>query len=224
MPRIAKKYKYAVIAVDVVIFRINKEKLEVLLIQMKKRPFSGSWAAPGGLIKANEALDQAAKRILFEKSGVKNVFLEQLYAFGKVSRDPFGRVVSVAYYALIPGSDLPLKTTKEYSDVRWSSLDRLPRLAYDHREIIEKAVRRLQKKLVQSNVAYSLLPKEFTLSQLQKTYEIILRKKLDKRNFQKKIFSLNLIKKTDRKQRGAANRPANLYRFAVRKPKKFEII
>lgn len=224
MAKIKKKYKFAVIAVDVAIFTIKEGKFQVLLIKMKKKPFSGMWAAPGGLIKGTESLDSAAKRLLLEKAGVKNVYLEQLYAFGEPKRDPFGRVVSVAYFALIPSRGIILKTTRDYADVRWFPVKNLPKLAYDHKEILETAMRRIKAKLGYTNIAYSLLPKEFALTELQKVYEIILGKKMDKRNFRKKIFSLNLVKKTPKMQRGAANRPANLYKFSARKIKVVEIL
>jgi ADP-ribose pyrophosphatase YjhB (NUDIX family) len=224
MPKLAKKYKYAVIAVDVIIFTINKGKLQVLLIEMKKKPYASSWAAPGGLIKISESLEDAAKRVLREKAGMRNVYLEQLYAFGNPKRDPFGRVVSVAYYALIPGDGIVLKTTKEYAGVKWFPVDDIPRLAYDHKDILKKAVRRLQRRLTQTNIACNLLPVEFSLSELQKTYEIILGKKLDKRNFRKKILSLDLVEMTPKKRRGVSNRPANLYRFLSRKNFNVEIL
>jgi 8-oxo-dGTP diphosphatase len=224
MTKIRKKYKFAVMAVDVVIFTIKEGKLMALLIQMKKKPFAGMWAAPGGLIKGAESLDNAAKRLLLEKAGVKNVYLEQLYAFGEPNRDPFGRVVSVAYFALIPSRGIILKTTKDYADVRWFPVKKLPKMAYDHKQIVETATKRLQAKLGYTNIVYSLLPKEFVLTEMQKTYEIILGKKMDKRNFRKKIFSLKLVKKTAKKQQGEANRPANLYKFVDRKPKIVEIL
>jgi 8-oxo-dGTP diphosphatase len=214
MAKIDKKYKFAVIATDVVIFTVLENKLQVLLIKMKKAPFAGYWAVPGGIIKADESIDAAAKRHLFVKSGVKNVYLEQLHSFGEVGRDPLGRVVSVAYFALIPDSGLKLKTTPEYGQIKWFAIDKLPKLAYDHREIIGLAVRRLQSKLGYTNIVYGLLPPEFTLPELQKTYEIILEKKLDKRNFRKKILSVNLLLRVGKKRGGEANRPAELYRFA----------
>ena len=224
MPNVPKKYKYAVIAVDVVIFTINKGKLHVLLIKMRKRPYERHWAAPGGLIKANESLKSAAARLLREKAGVRNVYLEQLYAFGDPHRDPFGRVVSVAYFALVPNLGMTLKTTGEYDDVNWFVVKSLPPLAYDHREIINKALRRLQSQIANSNIAYSLLPPKFTLTELQKTYEIILGRKLDKRNFRKKILSLEIVRKTRKRQSGVTNRPAELYEFASRQPRKAEIL
>ncbi len=219
-----KKYRFTVVATDVVILTIKDEKLQILLIKMKKNPYQNCWAAPGGMIKPKEAVDDAAKRILKEKAGIKNVYLEQLYTFGRVNRDPFGRVVSVAYFALIPGDNLSLKTTKEYGDIRWFSVNKLPRLAYDHETIIHCAVKRLQNKLSYSNIVYSLLPDEFTLGEIQKTYEIILGKKLDKRNFRKKLFSLNLVRSIGKEKRGMANRPAALQAFTSKKLKMMEII
>ncbi|HBM45972.1 MAG: NUDIX hydrolase [Parcubacteria group bacterium GW2011_GWF2_38_76] len=221
---IKNKYKFTVVATDVVIFTIKDEKLQVLLIKMKKKPYEEHWAMPGGLIKLDEAVDSAAERILKEKVGIENVYLEQLYTFGEVDRDPFGRVVSVAYFALIPSDKLILKTTKEYGDISWFPVDKLPKLAYDHKEMVRSAINRLQSKLSYSNIVYSLLPKEFTLSEIQKTYEIILDNKLDKRNFRKKLFSLNLVKTLGREKRGMANRPASLYVFTDRRPKNVEIV
>jgi 8-oxo-dGTP diphosphatase len=179
-----KKYKFAVIAADVVIFSLINDELQALLIRMKKSPYAGYWAAPGGLVKPEESVDEAAKRHLFTKTGVKDVYLEQLYTFGEVARDPFGRVVSVAYFALIPTSGLKLKTTDEYEEVKWFAVSDLPKLAYDHRKIIEMAIKRLRSQLEYSNIVYSLMPAEFTLPELQKTYEIILKK-----NFIKEIFA-----------------------------------
>lgn len=224
MANLKKKYKFAVIATDVVIFTVRDGQLQALLIKMKKKPFTNCWAAPGGLVKPDESVDDAAKRHLYMKTGVRNVYLEQLYTFGKVSRDPFGRVVSVAYYALIPSAGLQLKTTGEYGEVSWFPVNRLPKLAYDHQEIINRAIQRLKDRLGYSNVVYSLMPRDFTLSDLQKIYEIILNKKVDKRNFRKKIFSLDLVKRIGRKRVGEANRPAELFVFTSRQLQRFKIM
>ncbi|OGI26167.1 MAG: hypothetical protein A3J76_01825 [Candidatus Moranbacteria bacterium RBG_13_45_13] len=224
MVNISKKYKFAVIAVDVVIFTVKDEKLNALLIKMKKKPYGKSWAAPGGLIKVNESLDEAARRLLKEKAGIKDVYLEQLYAFGKVDRDPFGRVVSVAYYALIPNKGIAPKTTSEYADVKWFSVNKLPKLAYDHKEIVDTAHNRLKAKLEYTNIAYGLLPDTFALSELQKIYEIILQRKLDKRNFVKKILSLGMVRKSGKKRTGRPNRPADLYSFMQKNPKIVRIL
>lgn len=221
----AKKiYKFAVIAADVVIFTVLKNELKILLIKMKRKPFSGMWASPGGLVKPSEPVDAAAKRLLAQKTGVRNVYLEQLYTFGKIDRDPFGRVVSVAYMALIPSDNLRLKTTQEYEDVKWFSMNKLPRLAYDHKEIIDCATKRLRAKLGYTNIAHALLPKKFTLGELQKVYEIILGKKLDKRNFRKKIVKLGILKRLREKRLGIPHRPAELFQFSSRYPQIIEIL
>jgi len=224
MKKVIKKYTFAVIATDVVIFTVQEGQLKVLLIQMKKPPFTGRWAAPGGLVKPDESVESSAKRQLLAKTGVRNIYLEQLYTFGEVNRDPFGRVVSVAYFALIPYGGFQLQTTKEYEDVAWFPVKILPRLAYDHREIIRYAIERLKSKLEYTNVVYSLLPREFTLSELQGLYEIILDKKLDKRNFRKRVLSLPLLKKLGKKRGGDANRPAELYSFVRRKPLRVRVL
>ncbi len=221
---IEKTFDHPIPAVDIVIFTIDNEKLKVLLIKMKKTPYEKCWAAPGGLVRTEESIDKAAKRSLFDKTGVKDIFLEQLYTFGKVNRDPFGRVVSIAYYALIPSKGIKLKTTDEYDGVEWFGIKDLPDLAYDHKEIINLAIKRLQAKLEYTNIVCNLLPKEFTMREMQKVYEIILNRKFDKRNFQKKIHSLGMIKKTDKKTAGDAYRPATLYTFIEKKQKIIQIL
>lgn len=221
---VEKSFEHPIPAVDVAIFTVDEEELKVLLIKMKKKPFKDCWAAPGGLVRTEESVDQAAKRSLYSKTGVKNVFLEQLYTFGRIDRDPFGRVVSVAYFALIPSKGLSLKTTEEYGGVEWFRVNKLPKLAYDHKEIIEMAADRLRAKLEYTNIVCNLLPKEFTMTEMQKTYEIILGRKLDKRNFRKKIMSLNLIKKTNKKTIGEAHRPASLYKFIKKSPQVVQML
>lgn len=205
------------IAVDIVIFTVKDNVLKVILIQMKKKPFAGMWAFPGGLIRQNESLEDAAKRGLQEKTGVKNVYLEQLYTFGSPKRDPNGRVISAAYFAIINSQDVKLKTTGKYSNIGWFDVKKLPDLAYDHNELAKYALQRLCWKLEYTNVVYSLLSRYFTLSEVQKVYEIILGRFLDRRNFQRKIRSLNLIQRTKKQQLGR-HRPAVLYEFRERKP------
>lgn len=219
-----RKYKFAVIAVDVVIFTVQDGQFKALLIKMKKAPYADCWAAPGGLVKSDESVEQAARRHLRKKTGVRDMYLEQLYTFGRVDRDPFGRVVSVAYFALIPHAGMKLKTTAEYGDVGWFPVEKLPKLAYDHQEIIAYAVQRLQSKLEYSNIVYGLLAREFTFSELQDIYEIILGRKLDKRNFRKKILSLRLVQRAYKKRRGETNRPAELYQFMERIPRVVQIL
>ncbi len=207
-----------VVAVDVAIFTVRGGELKVLLVKVKKRPYAGLWAFPGGIIRSDESLEQAAYRELAEKTGWRNVYLEQLYTFGDVERDRTRRAISTVYFALVNAEGLTLKTTEKYAGIEWFPVKKLPRLAYDHAGVIRYGVKRLRWKLEYSNVVWSLLPKTFTLTELQSAYEAILSKKLDKRNFRKKILSLKLLAPTGKMKRWGAHRPAELYRFKTRKP------
>ncbi len=204
------------VAVDVLIFAIRHNKLNILLIKIANGPYKNKWALPGGLVQIDETLDSAAKRVLREKAGVKGVYLEQLYTFGSLNRDRRGRIISVAYFALVDSDKFNLKTMeKYYSDINWHPVNRLPRLAFDHKRIIQYGHSRLKSKLGYTNIAYGLLPPEFTWPEMQKVYEIILGQKLDKRNFRKKIKALNIIEPTGGIKR-VRTRPAKLYRFKER--------
>lgn len=216
---------YPKVAVDVVILSIIDGELCGVLIQIKNSPYKNHWAFPGGLVGINESLDQAAIRVLKGKTGISNVYLEQLYTFGDVKRDTRSRAISVVYYSLIDSPGIKL-TTKEdkYKDIKWMPIKNLPGLAYDHNEIAKLVLSRLKNKLEYTNIVYSLLPKTFTLSQLQEVYEIILDKKLDKRNFRKKIIGLKMLKPTSLYAKDGAHRPAALYEFKERKPKIIEIL
>lgn len=212
-----KKYEHAMVAVDVAIFTIAEGELKVLLIGMKKAPFERYFALPGGLVRGDESLDAAAARHLSEKTRMKDVYLEQFAAFGDPDRDPFGRVVSVAYFALIPNGAAQFETTKEYSGIGWCPMRKLPKLAYDHKEMLSSALLRLREKIGHTSIAKDLLPKEFTLTELQEVHEIVLGEKIDKRNFRKKILALGTLKKTGKSRSGGASRPAELYRFVSMK-------
>lgn len=204
------------VAVDNCIFTVREHCLHLLLMQMTKAPFEGQWALPGGLIDESESLDAAAARILAEETGVAEVYLEQLYTFGRPDRDPAGRVISVAYVALMHAEGLQLRPQPKYADVRWWPCAHLPPLAYDHHDIAAYARQRLEWKLAYTNVAWSLLPPRFVLTELQKVYEAVLGRPLDKRNFRKKILSLGLIEAVGETTRHGAHRPAMLYRFTSR--------
>jgi len=210
------------VAVDAVIFTVIENKLNVLLIKIKYGPFVGFWGVPGGKVRIDETLDDAAKRELFEKTGLKDVYLEQLYSFGRVNRDPRGRIISVAYCALVDHNKVELKATVKYEDIKWLPVKEIGKLAYDHSEIVKYALLRLKSKIKYTNIVYSLLPEKFTLSELQKIYEIILEKKLDKRNFRKKISSSKLILESGMKV-GVPHRPSKVYSFKNRKPVFVEI-
>jgi 8-oxo-dGTP diphosphatase len=221
---IQKKKQEVHVAVDNCIFTVDEGRLHVLLIQMKKEPFDYAWALPGGLMAHGETLDGAAARILEQQTGVRDVYLEQLYTFDDKTRDPDGRVLSVAYVSLIPSEGLALETTDKYRAVSFWDCEKLPpRLAYDHAEILDYARRRIAAKIQYTNCMWSLLPEKFTLSELQAAYETVLNRPLDKRNFRKKILSLGLVKALGEKSTGARHRPAMLYRFQSRKPEPVEV-
>ncbi len=212
------------VAVDNCIFTVVNGRLQVLLIRMRKKPFEGMWALPGGLIDEGESLRHAAARILKEQTGVEGLYLEQLYTFDGRTRDPEGRVVSVAYYSLVPPVGLALGTTPKYEAVRFWDCDGTPReLAYDHEAILGYARGRLQAKVQYSNVMWSLLPPKFTLRELQTAYEGVLNRHLDKRNFRKKILSLGLLRASGQKSKGGRHRPAMLYQFSSQTPTAVEV-
>ncbi|MBU2637623.1 MAG: NUDIX hydrolase [Nanoarchaeota archaeon] len=205
-------YKQPSVTVDVMIFTIINSDLKVLLVKRKIPPFEGKWAIPGGFARIDESLEDAAQRELSEETNVKNIYLEQLYTFGEVNRDPRGRVITVAYFALANLRDMQIKASSDVSEVKWFSMYKLPELGFDHAKILAYALQRLRYKLEYSTVCFQLLPKKFTLTDLQAAYEIIFNKKQDKRNFRKKILSLGIISESGRTE-GKAHRPAKLYSF-----------
>lgn len=219
-----KDFAHPVVAVDVVIFTIIKQKLNVLLLQLSEQPYVDKYALPGGLVSNSETLEESVVRHLQHKTGLKNAYSEQIYTFGDPNRDPHGWVVSVAYMSLIAENDVLLKTSDRYKDISWHPVSDLPSLAYDHKQIIETAVTRLKSKLGYTNIVYTLLPKEFTLSELQEVYEIILGETLDKRNFRKKINSLSIVEELGRKTSGGAHRPAMLYKFTSSSLQQIDIL
>jgi 8-oxo-dGTP diphosphatase len=202
------------VAVDIVIFTIQSGELRVLLVKRGIPPFVGQFAIPGGFVLEDESLDQAALRELKEETGVGDVYLEQLYSFGDPGRDPRGRVITVAYYALISADRSPLAAGSDASDPRWWAIRELPALAFDHRKILDYALERLRNKLEYTTVGFQLLPDRFTLTELQEVYEAILDKKLDKRNFRRKLALLKVLRPTRELRRGG-RRPARLYEFVA---------
>ena len=205
------KFERPSVTVDIVLFTIKNKDLKTLLIKRNVEPFKNMWAIPGGFIKMKENLEEAAKRELLEETNVKNVYLEQLYTFGDIKRDPRTRVITVVYFALVNSEKFRLKADTDVKDVKWFSLQNLPEVAFDHKKILEYALKRLRWKLDYTTVAFSLLPEKFTLTQLQDIYEIIFNKKLDKRNFRKKIKILDIVKETLKSQKDVSHRPAKLY-------------
>ena len=210
-------YPRPAVTVDCVVLGLDTADLKVLLIKRGLEPHRGAWALPGGFVLPDESLDAAARRELAEETGIAEVFLEQLYTFGAPDRDPRGRVITVAYYALAKLADFRIAAATDAADAGWHPLGALPPLAFDHAAIVETAVTRLRGKVRYAPIGFELLPPRFTLTQLQRLYEIILERPLDKRNFRKKILSLELVVETDEVQRGVRHRAARLYRFDRKK-------
>lgn len=208
-------YKHArpALTVDCVVFGLDETDLKVLLIQRDLEPFAGTWALPGGFVDMDETLDEAAKRELQEETGLKKLFLEQLYTFSAVDRDPRERVVSVAFFALVNISDHKVKAATDARNAAWFSVVDTPSLAFDHDEILKVALERLKGKVRYQPIGFELLPPLFTLSQLQFLYETVLETKMDKRNFRRKILSMDLLEETDQIEQDVAHRAARLYRF-----------
>lgn len=204
------------VTVDVVIFTVRDDVLQVLLVQRGAQPFKDRWALPGGFIREDEPLDQAALRELEEETGVRDVYLEQLYTFGDPGRDPRGRVITVAYFALIASDRQTLAAGTDAAAARWWPAGSPPPLAFDHREILEYAIERLRNKLEYTTVGFQLLPARFTLTQLQRVYEAILGRALDKRNFRRKMELLDILTPLEEWVREGTGRPAQLYRFSAR--------
>ena len=200
------------VTVDVVLFTIRDRKLHLLLIKRLAKPFENRYALPGGFVREDESLDAAAIRELREETGVGDVYLEQLYTFGDPKRDPRGRVITVAYYALVPHNQV-LRAGTDASDAAWFPVTELSPLAFDHRKIAEYAHQRIRNKLDYTNVGFELLPERFTLTELQLVHEAILGQALDKRNFRRKIIQKGIVKPTKEWQQ-TGRKPAQLYRFS----------
>jgi 8-oxo-dGTP diphosphatase len=216
------QYPRAALTVDCVVFGFDDGELEVLLIERALEPFKGRWALPGGFLRVDETVDEAARRELAEETGLGNVFLEQLYTFGAVNRDPRERVVSVAYYALVKLSDHRAKAATDASNAEWFPISKVPRLAFDHAEVFAAALARLKGKVRYEPIGFELLPPKFTLSQLQHLYEAVLEMALDKRNFRKKVLGFGLLISLKETQMLGRHRPAQLFRFDTDKYEKLK--
>ena len=212
------EYPRPSVTVDMVLYAFFEEQLQVLLIQRGGEPFKDQWALPGGFINMEESLEEAARRELEEETGVRDVYLEQLYTFGAPDRDPRGRVITVAYFVLLSAEEaaqLQVRSGDDAHDARWWNMYDLPKLAFDHDRILEYALQRLRWKLEWTALGFLLLPREFTLSELQSVYETVLHEPLDKRNFRRKILSTGVLEETGNKREGD-HRPAKLYRFTAK--------
>ena len=205
------------LTVDCVVFGFDEGDLKVLLIKRDLDPFRGKWALPGGFVHIDESLEAAALRELKEETGIERPFLEQLYTFGELERDPRDRVVSVAYYGLVKLTDHRITAATDATEAAWFAVADVPSLAFDHDKILDVALKRLKAKVRYQPIGFELLPKKFTLSQLQHLYEAILEAPLDKRNFRKKILGTELLFELDEIEQDVAHRAARLYRFDDRK-------
>lgn len=200
------------LTVTPLIFTVNQGVFEILLIKRTREPYQDLWSLPGDFIEEEESLDEGAQRVLQRKTGISDVYLEQLYTFGDTKRDPRGRVITVAYFALLPHDSVHL-----LNNACWMPVKNLPKLAFDHKEIISYGVERVKSKLTYSNIVHNLLPEKFRLSQMQQLYEIILEESIDKRNFSKKMKSLGILVPLKETYRIGNHRPAQLYSFKSKK-------
>jgi len=219
MPKKAFTYEYErpALTSDCVVFGLDEDNLKLLLIQRDIEPFEGSWALPGGFIHMGESIDDCARRELSEEAGLTDIYLEQLYTYGEPNRDPREQVVTVAYFALVNRIEHKPVADTDARNAAWFDLDNLPELAFDHKDIVNKAKERLRGKLRYEPIGFELLPSKFTLTQLQRLYEIILETEIDKRNFRKKILKLDLLIETDEVEQDVARRAAKLYKFDKKK-------
>ncbi len=217
-------YRYArpALAVDCVVFGLDDDDLKVLLIRRGMDPFLGRWALPGGFVHMDETVEEAARRELREEAGIDRAVLEQLHVFSGLDRDPRERVVTVAHYALVKLSDHSVRAATDAREAAWFGVDDLPSLAFDHAAIVDLAVDKLRAKVKQTPIGFELLPKKFTLTQLQRVYEKVLDRELDKRNFRKKVLATGLLIETEEVEQDVAHRAARLFRFDEKAYRKLE--
>ena len=207
-------YPRPALTVDCIVFGLDAElELKIMLIKRDISPFQGEWAIPGGFVRMDETLEQAALRELREETGIHDVFLEQLYTFGDLERDPRDRTITVSYYALINLVEQEIQAATDASEANWFRISEIPKLAFDHDRILQTAIARLRSKIRYEPIGFELLPQKFTLTQLQRLYETVLDRQLDKRNFRKKILSMDLLIDTNELEQGVSHRAAKLYRF-----------
>lgn len=200
-------------SIDCLIFGFKKNELDILLVKHGEGISKGKWALPGGWIKYNESIDESANRILKDLTGVSNIYLEQLRAFGETNRYPGKRVITLAYYAMIKPADYTLHAGFTATDAQWFKVSDVPNLPYDHNKVLKTGLEQLRHKVRHEPVGFNLLPKKFTLLQLQELYEAILQKKLDKPNFRRKLINMNLLEPCKEKQIDVSHRAASLFRF-----------
>lgn len=201
------------LTVDAVVFGYEEGLVSILLVKRKYEPFKGCWALPGGFVADEESLEEAVERELHEETGVKINYLEQLYSFGKPGRDPRGRIISIAYFGLVRPDAFLINASTDAEDAQWFDINQLPEISFDHKEIIDVAITRLQGKITYEPIGFELLDKKFTFSDLEKLYSSLLGREVDRRNFRKKIQSFNILDELDEKVSKGTGRPANLFQF-----------
>lgn len=213
------------VTVDAIVFGYNQENgISVLLIKRKIEPFLNEWALPGGFVLNHETLEEAVERELLEEAGVSINYLEQLFTFGKPSRDPRMRIISVAYFGLVKSSDFSLFASTDASEAAWFNIYDLPSLAFDHKEVVEKAIARLRAKITYEPIGFELLDPKFLFSQLEQLYMELLGHDIDRRNFKRKVMSLGLVIELDEKAPAlSAGRPGKLYSFDKEKYKQLKV-
>lgn len=209
-------YPHPAVCVDIVVFTVIDDRLKLLLVRRKRPPYGGQWALPGGFVGLEEGLMQAARRELREETGVNAVHLEQLYTFGRPERDPRERVISVAYLSIIPSENLDIAAASDAEQVGWFAVGETPPLAFDHDEILARALARLNANTADAKIALQFMPETFTLPELQRACEVLAGRPVDKRNFRKHILASQLIEPTGEQKRESGYRPAQTYRLAER--------
>lgn len=205
-------YPHPAVTTDIAVFSLHEQQLQLLLVRRGQPPHKGRWALPGGFLEIDEDLESGAKRELKEETGASDLYIEQLFTFGRPDRDPRERIISVTYFALAPADKLSIRAGSDATEAAWFPVDGLPELAFDHADIIQLAKERLAAKTLYSTIAFQLMPETFTLSELQSVYEILRSETLDKRNFRKWILALDLLEETGGKRRNGNHRPAKIYR------------
>jgi ADP-ribose pyrophosphatase YjhB (NUDIX family) len=201
------------LSIDCLIFGFKKGELDILLVQHGEGISKGKWALPGGWIRYNESVNNAAVRLLRDLTGVSKIYMEQLGVFGDVDRYPQKRVITIGYFALVKPEDYKLHAGFTASDARWFKLSEIPGMPYDHDKILNSAVKHLKHKVRHEPIGFNLLPRKFTLHQLQELYEAVLEEKLDKPNFRRKLMNMNLLAPSKEKQKDVSHRAASLYKF-----------
>jgi 8-oxo-dGTP diphosphatase len=212
------------VAVDCIVFGydILEKEIKLLLIKRSFDPAKGLWSLAGGFVEENESLDQAASRVLCKLTGLEIIYLEQFYSYGEIERDPGARVISIAYFALIAIRDIDEELT-ERNGAHWRSIARLPDLIFDHNAMVKRALTNLHNQLKVKPVGFELLPEKFTLVQLQDLYEAIYQRKVDKRNFRKKILSMGILEKLEEKEKEKSKKGAYYYKFNEEEYKRLKL-